>query len=346
MWYKREEAQRRFSIFFGSATLAAAFGSLLASAIQNMNGIGGYSGWRWIFIIEGLATCVVSVLAFYLIPDFPEDCKWLTRDEAAYMHARLLAETHEVDGGVAPPASTAAGLLQFFKTPKNFLGGLMYFGLTIPAYGKPSPAWPSPASSSPKTTRLTPHPGLAYFTPTIVQTYGYSQIRTQLLSVPPNAAAWILSILLAIESDCRGRRAPFVGWALALAITGAGILLNVHDNTALEYASVCLIAMGTYSAMPLVICWYTMNLRGGWMRGVGTGWMIGFGNVGAIVATFAFVAGDKPFYTRGYATLMTGLCITAASAVVYLVVCYRENVAARQKSAQNRDGRVTKVNVL
>ena len=53
MWYTREEALRRFAIFFNSVTLAGAFGGLLASGIENMNGIRGYAGWRWIFILEG-----------------------------------------------------------------------------------------------------------------------------------------------------------------------------------------------------------------------------------------------------------------------------------------------------
>lgn len=38
MWYKREEAQRRYSFFFSSTTLAGAFGALLASAIGKMQG--------------------------------------------------------------------------------------------------------------------------------------------------------------------------------------------------------------------------------------------------------------------------------------------------------------------
>ena len=54
MWYRREQAQKRFSFFFGSASLAGAFGGLLASAIGKMDGIRGYHGWRWIFILEGV----------------------------------------------------------------------------------------------------------------------------------------------------------------------------------------------------------------------------------------------------------------------------------------------------
>ena len=51
MWYKRAEAQKRYSFFFSSTTLAGGFGGLLASAIGKMDGMRGYRGWRWVFIL-------------------------------------------------------------------------------------------------------------------------------------------------------------------------------------------------------------------------------------------------------------------------------------------------------
>jgi hypothetical protein len=51
MWYRREESQKRFTFFFSSTTLAGAFGGLLASAIGKMDGVRGYRGWRWVFIL-------------------------------------------------------------------------------------------------------------------------------------------------------------------------------------------------------------------------------------------------------------------------------------------------------
>lgn len=45
-WYPRELLQRRVAFFFSAATLAGAFSGLLAYAIQFMDGIGNYSGWR------------------------------------------------------------------------------------------------------------------------------------------------------------------------------------------------------------------------------------------------------------------------------------------------------------
>lgn len=41
------------SIFYTAASLSGAFSGLLAFALQKMDGIGGLSGWRWIFVLEG-----------------------------------------------------------------------------------------------------------------------------------------------------------------------------------------------------------------------------------------------------------------------------------------------------
>ena len=156
-WYKREESQRRFSIFFGSATLAGAFGSLLATAIEKMDGVNGYRGWRWIFILEGIATCLFAIVAYFLIIDFPEDASWLDAAEAEFMKSRLPESRYVVNDS---KTSAKDELRTFFENLNTYLAGLMYFGkhdsldidgvtddqkgITIPAYGKIS--YPLPYS--------------------------------------------------------------------------------------------------------------------------------------------------------------------------------------------------------
>lgn len=89
MWYRRDEAQKRFSFFFNSTTLAGAFGGLLAYGIGQMAGLRGYSGWRWVFIIEGCLTSAIAISFFFLISDFPEDVKWLNDEEREFLRAKL-----------------------------------------------------------------------------------------------------------------------------------------------------------------------------------------------------------------------------------------------------------------
>src|SRR5436190_9765126 len=80
-WYKRSELGIRIAIFFSAAAVAGSFGGLLAAAISQMKGIGGRPGWAWIFILEGLATIIVALVSFWMVPDFPLEAKFLSDEE-------------------------------------------------------------------------------------------------------------------------------------------------------------------------------------------------------------------------------------------------------------------------
>lgn len=72
LWYRRHECGLRMAIFFSAATLAGAFGGLLARGISEMDGVGGRPGWSWIFILEGLTTVVVALFAKWAVTDNPD----------------------------------------------------------------------------------------------------------------------------------------------------------------------------------------------------------------------------------------------------------------------------------
>lgn len=70
-WYVRNECGFRMALFFSAATLAGAFGGILARGIAEMNGVGGRSAWSWIFILEGILSVLVSMVAYWCIYDYP-----------------------------------------------------------------------------------------------------------------------------------------------------------------------------------------------------------------------------------------------------------------------------------
>lgn len=86
-----------------------------------MDGIHGLSDWRWIFILEGILTMLIGITAFFFVPDFPEEARWLTDEEREFVMARV--GTNE--GGRR--SITSGSILAFFMDIKNFLGGIMYF---------------------------------------------------------------------------------------------------------------------------------------------------------------------------------------------------------------------------
>lgn len=152
MWYKRTEAQKRFSFFFSSTTLAGAFGGLLAYGLGQMDGVRGYKGWRWVFIIEGLITCVVAIVWFFVLPDFPEEVKWLTEEEREFVRAKLAKDVgksaHHIQMGWREVMNVLkdckrilgrvkwSGITDSCDLDKVIIGGFMYFGLIVPAYSE------------------------------------------------------------------------------------------------------------------------------------------------------------------------------------------------------------------
>lgn len=299
MWYKRSEAQRRYSFFFNSTTLAGAFGGLLAAAIGKMNGMRGYSGWRWIFLIEGGLTVLVSFFFYFLLPDFPEEAKWLKEDERQFVAARLRVD--QGTGSGLARKMTIKDILDVFKDWKVIAGGFMYFGLIVPAYG------------------------YAYFAPTIISTFQYGPIETQLRSVPPWAAAFGFSLLIATLSDRVRHRFAFAVFAMFVAIAGFAILLAEHSNHNVQYGALFLITSGAYTAMPIIVCWFNMNLGNHTRRAVGSAWQVGYGNLGGIIAVFIFLTKDAPKFTTGYSVCLAFTVLSMIASVLYGLGCWAAN---------------------
>jgi MFS family permease len=143
--------------------------------------------------------------------------------------------------------------------------------------------------------------------------------------VPPWAAAFVFAMLIAYASDKTRHRFAFAIFPILIAVAGFAILLAVHDNRHVQYAALFLVTMGAYSAMPVIVCWFNMNLGGHHRRSVGTAWQVGFGNIGGIIAVFAFLQKDAPKYITGYAICIAFSCLSALSCGVYLVACAVQN---------------------
>lgn len=67
-------------------------------------------------------------------------------------------------------------------------------------------------------------------------------------------------MILAYLSDKTRHRFGYAVFAVCVAIVGFAILISVHDNRPLEYAALFLVAMGCYSAMPIIVCWFSTSL--------------------------------------------------------------------------------------
>jgi len=158
-------------------------------------------------------------------------------------------------------------------------------------------------------------------------------------------------MILAYLSDKTRHRFGYAVFAVCVAIVGFAILISVHDNRPLEYAALFLVAMGCYSAMPIIVCWFStsllpypcsslltlpleprltipttdMNLGGHHRRSVGSAFQVAFGNIGGIIAVYCFLKTDAPLYTKGYSICIAFTCLSVISCIAYYIACVTQN---------------------
>lgn len=67
-FYTRREMAFRYTLLWAANSIAGALAGVLALGLLSLSGRGGLHGWQWLFLIEGVLTCVVAVLAALHLP--------------------------------------------------------------------------------------------------------------------------------------------------------------------------------------------------------------------------------------------------------------------------------------
>lgn len=88
-YYPRYELQWRVGMLHVGNALSNAFGGLLAYAVASIRSSNGWSGWRWIFVIEGTLTVVVTLMCWPFMNNWPATVKWLKPNEKAILAERI-----------------------------------------------------------------------------------------------------------------------------------------------------------------------------------------------------------------------------------------------------------------
>ena len=99
-FFKREELAFRTGLFISAAPLATAFASSLAWLITKVAKHVHISAWRLVFLVEGLPSIVIAILAWYQIPDNPDAAKFLNQREKTIARERLDKERKAKKGAV------------------------------------------------------------------------------------------------------------------------------------------------------------------------------------------------------------------------------------------------------
>jgi MFS family permease len=240
-WYRRSELAFRLSLYIVMAPLAGAFGGLLASGILTLSSVGSLTTWRMIFIIEGIITCGLSIIAFFTLTDRPSTAKWLTAEERELAIARVKSErvgttvvldkmdSKKLLAGIFNPVVLATSMI--FLLDNVTVQGLAFFLPTIVRV----------RTSDPK---LRLHCLLTNFSQTIYP--GTTIVHQQLRTVPPYVVGAFFTLMFPFLSWRFDRRNIFLIISAPLMMVGY-IMFLASTDPQVRYGATFLITAGAFS---------------------------------------------------------------------------------------------------
>ncbi|KAH6846404.1 high-affinity nicotinic acid transporter [Alternaria alternata] len=273
-WYVRGECGFRMALFFSAATLAGAFGGVLARGIAEMSGVGGKAAWAWIFILEGLLSILVSMTAYWCIYDYPATARFLTPKERTEVERRL-----QQDHGHLSNDFDMKYVYQALSDWKIYIFMLICMAGFCPIYS------------------------FALFLPTIIKNMGYTANDAQLMSVPPYVCACFFTIVASWYADRVKKRGIFLMGFQLVAIAGFA-MLAATGKPSVQYAGTVLAAIGIYPQIPLGMAWNSGNIGGSLKRGTGIAMQVMGGNCGGIIASYVYLSRDGPRFIIGHSILI------------------------------------------
>ena len=320
-WYRRSELTFRISLYIVMSPLAGAFGGLLAGAILGLPRIGTVTSWRMIFLVEGIVTMGLALIAFAALPNGPETARWLSAEEKSLAIGRLQAERD-----VRRPGTTAGGAAPLVDklNLNRFIRGIA-----------------NPVTISTSIVFLFDAitvQSLAFFLPTIVKTIFPTEttVRQQLYTTPPYLVGIVLTAGLSWISWRVDRRQIFIAGSVPLVMIGYAMFLG-STNPRVRYAATFL-ASSSFTLGALTNAQVSANVISDTARNAAIGINAFCAHLGGLVSTWAFLQWDAPHFPIGnginLATSSTSFIISFAT----LIWINRDNKLRDSREAAGQEG--------
>lgn len=266
--YPGDRVGLRQGIFIAMAALANAYGGALGYAILQIKSP-QVPAWRILFLIEGLPTLIMAVVAFFALPDSIATAKFLSAREKEV--GLSIVQTQKAGGGVGISwAEFKHGALDW----RSYVTGIIYFGCNV-----------SFAS-------------LPLFVPAIIAEIGaFPGVESNGLSAPPYLFCFLVILPVNYLADRLHVRGPLVsGFGLVSAI--GFLLLATTTGAAPRYIGVFL-AINIFVCVSLLLAWVT-NMHANESKRSG-GWAIfqTLGQFGPLLGTNVFPADEAPYFVKG-----------------------------------------------
>jgi MFS transporter, ACS family, tartrate transporter len=90
-WFIPEDRAKAGARFMSAIPIAYILGGPIAGMILGVQWL-GHSGWRWLFLLEGAPAILLGIATLFVLPDRPNEARWLRPDERDWIGARLAEE--------------------------------------------------------------------------------------------------------------------------------------------------------------------------------------------------------------------------------------------------------------
>ncbi|KAK7036421.1 hypothetical protein VNI00_011618 [Paramarasmius palmivorus] len=300
-WYKRHEVQKRLAAFYLMSITISAFSSIMAYGLSMLNGKSGIQGWSWIFLVEGVITIGLGIIGYFLLPDFPDKNKFLSREQTVL----ILKRVREDRGDHVPDEITTAKVLHHLSDWTLWAYGIMFGCATLPAYM------------------------LAYFIPVILAGMGYSTTDSLLLSAPPYGPAFLSAMIFAWLADRTKHRSSYIAIQAVITLVGTCMTAFATQNS-VRYAGTFFINAGSAGCIPGILAYGANNVASQSKRAVSSALTVAWGGIGGILATTVFRQEDSPKYLPGLWVTLVAQIVMILLAFVTMFHFYRKNKLARE----------------
>ncbi len=189
-WFPVQQRTRMLGWFMVAIPLSTVVGGPLSGLLVQMHGTLGLKGWQWIFVLEGLPTCIIGVATWFMLTDSPAAATWLTPGERTALDTQLASEHRD------RPHASFAGIL---ADPRVLVLSGITFCFTVGSYG------------------------ISMWLPLILKSQGLSSGTIGLVSAIPSLFAAAGMLLWAIHTDRTGNRIGNLAMACLLGAVGLGL---------------------------------------------------------------------------------------------------------------------------
>lgn len=207
-WFRAKELATTVALFTAAIPVSYIIGAPLSTWIMDTVHWFGWSGWRWMLVLEGAPAILGGIVCFKFLTDRPANAKWLAPSEREWLASQLAADAK------ARPRAQHFGSIKAMSNPKVLYLAFIYFVYQCGSLG------------------------VGYWMPQIIKGFSNTLSHTQigLIAMVPYLFATVVMVLWSRSSDQRNERRLHSALPLgvaALALLGAGLSTNPYVSIAM-----------------------------------------------------------------------------------------------------------------